>query len=165
MNLTPEQLEIIQDIAKKIAKKNVFPGYEEDDIKQEIFLIAVEALPRFDQTKSAFRTFMYTHINNRLHNLRNRAYVNEGSPSKDEKRKIVKPQSGDLIEYTVLDDFFDKRVEEIDRAEIFDYIEKNLHSKFREDYLRIKEGVSVVANREARVFEAIRTILKTMDDE
>ena len=63
-------MEIIESIINMIAPSFIFSYYDVDDIKQEARIFALEALKRFDPEKGELRTFLLTHIKNRLINLR-----------------------------------------------------------------------------------------------
>jgi len=68
-------MEIIESIINMIAPSFTFSYYDVDDIKQEARIFALEALKRFDPEKGELRTFLLTHIKNRLINLRRDNYL------------------------------------------------------------------------------------------
>jgi DNA-directed RNA polymerase specialized sigma24 family protein len=50
----------IMKIAKRLAPKYVFSGYDVEDIEQEAFLIGIAGLDKYD-TSRPLENFMYTH--------------------------------------------------------------------------------------------------------
>ena len=65
-NMTEDQVvDIITKVAHRLAPKFTFAFYETEDIEQEAFMLGVEALGRYDDTKP-LENFLYTHISNRL---------------------------------------------------------------------------------------------------
>lgn len=64
-------LDDINGVLNGLVRDFRFGYYDEDDLRQEGFIFAHEALPRFDPTKDcALRSFLWTHIRNRFVNLR-----------------------------------------------------------------------------------------------
>lgn len=69
-----EFLRIFNLVISKLAKKFVFSFRDEDDIRQEGFLLAVEGLERYDG-KRPLANFLYIHIRNRLCNFKRKHYI------------------------------------------------------------------------------------------
>ena len=58
-------LDIIETICNRISPKYTFYGYTVDDIKQESFIICVEALNRYDGIRP-LENFLSVNLSNRL---------------------------------------------------------------------------------------------------
>ncbi len=81
-NLTKEQVvDTIQVVVGRIAPKYTFYGYLVDDLKQEAFIICMEALPRYDEARP-LENFLSVHLSNRLKN-----FVRDNHFTKDEDEK------------------------------------------------------------------------------
>lgn len=69
------------NIIKKIAKQRshyVFAYYTPEDIFQEIFIMCIEALPRYNSSKGSLENFLSSHVARRLKNLRRDKYFRPG---------------------------------------------------------------------------------------
>lgn len=62
-----------------LARRFKFGYFEVEDIKQEAFLLAVEALDRWDRVRP-LHSFLYAHIHNRLCNLKRKLYERRSPP-------------------------------------------------------------------------------------
>lgn len=71
--MTPEVIETIQRVARRLAPKFVFGYHDVKDIEQEAFIIGAEGYSRYDGKRSLYN-FLYTHIKNRLVNYKRRHY-------------------------------------------------------------------------------------------
>ena len=68
-NLTEQEtVKKIHSVIDKIAPRYVFSGYDIDDIKQESFIICMDALSRYDE-KRPLENFLSVHLSNRLKNF------------------------------------------------------------------------------------------------
>lgn len=163
MQLTEAQLETVQKIADKLATKYKFGVYDEDDIRQEIFIIALNSLKNFDPEKASFENFLFVHVNNRLKTLiRDNHYTNNKNWIEDRKKNILN---------TVNIDNIDENSEEgchlnineaecLDKKIVFELIDKHLPAHLRADYLRLLHGNSIPTARKEKVMTAISSILK-----
>ena len=76
-----EVMREITSVINKIAHKYTFYGYEIDDIKQEAFIMCVDAMERYDPSRP-LENFLSVHLSNRLKN-----FVRDNHFSKDEEDK------------------------------------------------------------------------------
>jgi hypothetical protein len=147
----------INKVVNKIAPKYVFYGYTVDDIKQESFIICMDALSRYDSSRP-LENFLSVHLSNRLKNfVRDNHYTN----TDDEKRvKVAKPAQLDH-ENSILDDRDSRSTEDykIDYKEMQDIINRKLPATYRLDYLKIVHDVYVNKNRKDEIFLIIDEIL------
>jgi DNA-directed RNA polymerase specialized sigma24 family protein len=161
--MNQEQLLTIQKIADKLASKYTFGIYDEDDIKQEIFLIAASALDKFDEAKASLENFLFVHVNNRLKTLiRDNHFTNGKNWIEDRKKNII-----NTVDIDKIDENSEKgchfnlnEAAELDKKTIFELIDKHLQSHLRADYLRLLHGNSIPTARKEKVITAISSILK-----
>jgi len=147
-------LNTIQTVVKRIAPRYTFNGYDVEDIKQESFLICMDALNRYDQ-KRPLENFLSVHLSNRLKNfVRDNYYVKDVD---ENKKKILNAQlmgsDSNIISFVNDEDTLELK-------EIKDIIDSNLSAEYRADYLKITNGVYVSKKRREEVLESVISILK-----
>ena len=74
-----EVLKIIENVAKRLAYKYRFGYYDVDDIKQEARIEAWKCLDRYNG-KHPLENFLFTHVKNRLFNLKRDKYSRLDKP-------------------------------------------------------------------------------------
>jgi len=153
-NMSESQLmKSIETVVNRIAPKYTFSGYEVDDIKQESFLICIDALERYDENRP-LENFLSVHLSNRLKNfVRDNYYV---SSTDEDKKKVLTPKS-------INNDDIIKIYEEIDSLEVEELnklVDKNLPSQYRSDYLKMLNNVYVNKIRREEILQNILNILK-----
>ena len=67
--ITPEQTNAVEEVLKGLCSKFRFGYYDEDDMKQEGWIFALDALERYDG-KRPLINFLRVHIRNRFISLR-----------------------------------------------------------------------------------------------
>lgn len=148
-----EVLNIIYRIVDKISPKYIFQGYDLDDIKQESFIICLDALDRYDSSRP-LENFLSVHLSNRLKNfIRDNHYVK----SNIEKKKIKSPYY--ISDDNFLNENFDLESYVINK-EILELIDEKLPANLREDYLKMINGVFINKNRKEKIIETIRAIVE-----
>lgn len=153
-NMTEQELiDQIQIVVDRISPKYTFSGYDIDDIKQEAFMICMDALKRYDQ-KRPLENFLAVHLSNRLKN-----FVRDNFYTKDEadKKKVLAPQQLSYEDY-VPEDYFDDD-NHIDAKDMQKIIDKFLPVEHRADYLKILSDVYVPKKRRNEVISIIKNIL------
>jgi RNA polymerase sigma factor (sigma-70 family) len=180
MHITPQQLEEIENVAKRLAPKYVFPGYDLEDIIQEAIIIGLNSFQLYDESRGTFSAYMYVHINNRLKTLKRDKYYRplpmnckeclgaKSSVNEDElcptcqsrakrnetKRGIASPVNIGEI------DIEEARVEDaLEIEEARQKIADKLPMDMREDYLRMLDDFYVPKARRLLIEEEIRGIL------
>jgi DNA-directed RNA polymerase specialized sigma24 family protein len=153
-------IDIIMKIAKRLAPKYVFTGYDIEDIEQEAFLIGVAGLDKYDPSRP-LENFMYTHINNRLKTFKRNNYyrMDYGSSAQklqDRKRNLIEPLSIDKIYNICAQDHI---VSDAHLSEILDLIDRKLPADLRRDYLKLQSNSSLPKQRKAAIVEAIEKII------
>lgn len=147
-----EVINVIENVIKKIAPKYTFKDYDLDDIKQESFIICIDALNRYDG-KRPLENFLSVHLSNRLKNfIRDNHYVKDNI----HKKKIKAPQY--IVDDNYINTDYDLESEIINK-EIFDKIDEELPANLREDYLKILNNISITKQRKEKLFDTIKRIL------
>ena len=148
-----EVIDQINIVVDRIAPKYKFHGYEPDDIKQEAFIICMDALPRYDE-KRPLENFLSVHLSNRLKN-----FVRDNYFTRDEqdKAKIIMPGQLNNEEYVL--DTHEEYVEDLDCQEIKKILDIKLPAQLRADYLKIVNEVYVPKKRKEEVLYIIKYIL------
>jgi len=160
-NMTKEEVvETIQKVIKRVSHNFKFAFYDVEDIEQEAFIIGMEALERYDESKP-LENFLFVHMANRLKNFKRDNYFrqDEGNAEKVQKRKK------NLLEPANLENFSVAREEEdllskISNSEIMELVKRSMPSAMRSDYLRLCAGVSISKNRKSEIEAIIREIIE-----
>lgn len=183
-----EVIETIKRLVNTIAPKFVFGYYSLDDIKQEAFIKAIEALEDYNP-KLPLANFLSVHIRNRLRNLIRDKYHRNDPPCKTchncvngqtqhsngkycEKYLAWKNLNADKagivcpLDISNIDDteesntkLIDNVTNELCKEEIFDIVDEKLPAYLRADYLKLKAGIQVNKTRKDLVLKKIREIL------
>jgi hypothetical protein len=88
-----EVLESIQKVARNLASSFVFGYLSVEDIEQEAVIFGIEALEKFDASKSALETFLYTCVRNRLISYKRDNFHRSSPPCKCEICRAAKTES------------------------------------------------------------------------
>ena len=75
-----EVLDIIDRVANGLAYKFRFGYYDLEDIKQHAKLEALQGLDKYDPSKGKLETFLWTHVRNRLSNLKRNKFERYDKP-------------------------------------------------------------------------------------
>lgn len=153
-NMTKEEvMSVIKLVTDRIAPRYTFNGYEVDDIKQESFLICVDALDRYDANRP-LENFLSVHLSNRLKNfVRDNYYLGDD----EEKKKVLSPKSLTYEDVPVLLNISDE--EKLDAKELSLIIDNELPSQYRSTYLKIINNVYVPKKRREEVINIIRNLV------
>lgn len=158
-HMTQEQvIKQIEIVVNRIAPKYTFSTYDVDDIKQEAFIICMDALERYDQ-KRPLENFLSVHLSNRLKNfIRDNYYTKD----EEEKKRVMRPKylSGeDVIQY---DNTVDSKT---DAKTIKNIVDKYLPAQYRADYLKIINEVYVPKKRREEILAIIKEIVESYSHE
>ena len=86
--MTEEQvMDTIMLVVNRTAAKYTFYGYTVDDIKQEAFIICMDALDRYQEGRP-LENFLAVHLSNRLKNFVRDNHFNK---NEEEKAKVLMP--------------------------------------------------------------------------
>lgn len=158
-NMTYDQVVIqIQTVVDRIAPRYTFGTYGIDDIKQEAFIICMDALERYDQ-KRPLENFLSVHLSNRLKN-----FVRDNYYTKDEteKKRVMKPKylmPEDVIKYN-----FDYDIK-TEAKHIKHIVDKYLPVEKRADYLKLINDVYVPKKKREELIQFIRDLVETYSNE
>jgi len=182
-------LGIIAKISKSLSYKFRFGFYDNLDIEQESFILAMDALDRYDG-KRPLENFLRVHIKNRLCNYKRdnfqRTYelkckcklckkkVDHEVRLKCnsykqwyfrnlEKKNILLPLSLDHEKICENNERnlskSDDLLESLSQKEIFNIIDQKLPVSMRVDYIKMKNGIKLSKQREQEILTQIRKIL------
>lgn len=164
-----EVVETINKVVNRYAYRFKFGYYDTDDIKQEAFIIAMEALDRYDNDRP-LENFLAVHVKNRLSNFkrdkffrRPQDFANGELPPRSEAKKfLMEPLNIENIrdEHEANMSDADDFVEAVDTAELFLLIDQYLPIALRADYLRMMHGVYVPKPRREQIHEEISSIFR-----
>lgn len=143
----------IQVVIDRIAPKYTFGTYGLDDIKQEAFIICMDALNRYDE-KRPLENFLSVHLSNRLKNfVRDNYYTKD----EEEKKRVIKPKylsKEDVIKYDV---DYDSKIE---AKYIKQIIDEYLPIDRRSDYLKLISDVYVSKKKREELIELIKNLVE-----
>ena len=155
-NMTQQNvIDQIEIVVNRIAPKYTFYGYDTNDMKQEAFIICMEALPRYDENRP-LENFLSVHLSNRLKNF---VRDNHFTSNEEQKAKVMKPGQLANEEY-ILDDDREENVESVDYKEMTKVLDIKLPAEYRSDYLKIVNDVYVPKKRKEEVLFIIEHILE-----
>ena len=153
-NMTKEEvLEKIELVVNRISPKYTFHGYDVDDIKQEAFMICMDALDRYDQ-KRTLENFLSVNLSNRLKNfVRDNHYIGQD----ENKRNVLCPKQ--LTYESSIPELCVNLDHKLDFKYIQTLIDKHLPPDLRCDYLKILSEVYVSKKRREHIVEVIKEIV------
>ncbi len=168
--MTEEQvIETINKVVSRYANRFRFGYYDADDIKQEAFIIAMEALDRYDNDRP-LENFLAVHVKNRLSNFKRDKFFRrpqdspdgELPPRSEAKKFLMEPLNIENIrdEHEANMSSTDDFIEAVDTAELFLLIDQHLAPSFRADYLRMMHGVYVPKPRREQIHQEIISIFQ-----
>ena len=154
-----EVTDTITKVARSLAPKFTFAFYDIEDFVQEAFMIGVEALDRYNESKP-LENFLYTHIANRLKNFKRDNYFrqDEGNAHKIQNRKKNLLNAANIENFGSIGNL-DDSLDEVYIAEIKKIIDQKLPSDLRGDYLRMCAGDTVPKNKKEEIAIKIKEIL------
>lgn len=155
-NMTEQEtVDKITLVVNRIAPKYTFNGYDVEDIKQEAFIICIDALDRYDN-KRPLENFLSVNLSNRLKNF---IRDNFGNAKDTEKKKINSPVNINSNSCIEAQQFYTADMDLIDNKELIQQIEDNMPIHLREDYLKFVHGVNIPKNRKDLLFAFIKELL------
>lgn len=153
-----EVVDQIATVCNRIAPRYTFYGYTVDDIKQESFIICLEALNRYDEARP-LENFLSVNLSNRLKNfVRDNHFTGEENV---ERRKVYQPAQ---LEYE--DSIVDKAekyfvsYDSIEYRNMAKIIDQYLPANIRMDYLKIINDVYITKQRREEILEIINELLR-----
>lgn len=146
-------VETIVRVCDRIAHKYTFYGYGPEDMKQEAFIICMEALEKYDNARP-LENFLSFILPGRLINvIRNNHFV---KGSKDDKKKVAMP--GQLANAEATHYYESFMLDDLDIYELFNVVDDKIPYEFRDSYLKLLNGVHLDKKSREQVIEVIREI-------
>ena len=153
--MTPEQQATIMKVIDRIAPKYTFGFYDVNDIKQEAFLICMEAMERYDPTRP-LENFISKHLANRLKSFIRDKYFRQSSPNLDKKMLAdLQISISDIVPPEYVQDIESK----LSTADALDKVMQHLPPSYRNDFLRVANGVTIQSHRKNNLFAKVLEIL------
>lgn len=188
--VTEEQfLQVLENISKRLVYKFKFGYHDIDDMKQQAAIFALEGLEKYDH-KRPLENFLWTHVRNRLFNYKRNNYQRPDKPclncplydpkckvsssqcskyeNKDEcdlykswlkrntnKKNIMKPG---YIDYDITNSL--NLINDVANSEIINFLDQNIHTEYREIYLRLKHGEKITKQKLNKLQNHIAFLMK-----
>lgn len=158
-NMTEQEVvDQINVVVNRMAHKYTFGTYGLDDIKQEAFIICMDALTRYDE-KRPLENFLSVHLSNRLKN-----FVRDNYYTKDEheKKRVLKPKylsQEDVVKYE--HDYYTK----LEAQDVADIVDMYLPAEHRADYLKMINDVYIPKKRRDELIEIIKELVEAYHEE
>lgn len=148
--------EVIDAIASKLAKPLAFDIYGPDDIRQEIAVAVLTALPSYRAESGTLAAFLFASAKNHILDLRRKQGVSRhskcgacGSCVACVRQKILK--AGPISE--------DCAITQSDYSDLWELLDSKLHGPIRGDYLRLLAGEPVDYDRKVRLRQVVYDLL------
>ena len=146
----------IDVVVNRIAPRYTFYGYTVSDIKQEAFIICMDALERYEPGRP-LENFLSVNLSNRLKNFVRDNHI-YGDDNQDRVR-IMQP--GQLENDNLIVDGRDEAdTESLDYFDMARLIDKKLPASMRADYLKMQNEVYISKNRRDEITAEIKEILR-----
>ena len=152
-----EVLDTITLVCNRISPRYTFYGYTVDDIKQESFIICMDALKRYQEGRP-LENFLAVHLSNRLKNF---VRDNHFTKKEEQKAKVIMP--GQLSNDNTIvspQSLQAKHQNKIDTKEMQKIVDSKLPAEYRADYLKIVNDVYVPKKQREEVLGCIYQILE-----
>jgi DNA-directed RNA polymerase specialized sigma subunit len=184
-----EFLQVLENITKRLAHKFRFGYHDIEDMKQQAAIFALEGLERYDNARP-LENFLWTHVRNRLFNYKRNNYQRPDKPCLNcplydpqyikstnqcskftnkhdcepynvwaerniAKKNIMQPS---YIDYDIAhSNSFDNIIQ---NDEIIKFLDANIHSDFREYYLRLRHGEKIPKQQLKKLQAHIKNIME-----
>jgi DNA-directed RNA polymerase specialized sigma24 family protein len=158
-NMTEQEvLDTMNLVINRIAPKYTFYGYDVYDIKQESYIICLEALDRHDGIRP-LENFLSVNLSNRLKNfIRDNHFITD---TNSDRIKIMQPVQLDYEDNLVdSNEKYSIDEERIDKEDYTSCIDRHLPASLRMDYLKLLNNVYITRTRRDEVINKITEILE-----
>lgn len=178
-----EVLSCIDYVCNSLAAAFVFGYFEIEDVKQEIRIFCLKALPKYNESRGKLSTFLMRVATSRLVNFRRDLLYRmppeqckceecaSGNPCKyfssrmAKWKKINTSKRNLMIANNIGDDDYESKFcfkSLIDRKEILQIIDEYLDVNLRADYKRLIDGAKIPWARREKVLTEIKKILNEL---
>lgn len=186
-------LKVLDNISKRLVYKFKFGYHDIDDMKQQAAIFALEGLEKYDHSRP-LENFLWTHVRNRLFNYKRNNYQRPDKPcltcplydakckvsisqcekyeNKNDcelyaawikrntsKKNIMKPS---YIDYDIVNKFNFENIAE--NSELINFLDSNIHSDYRESYLRLKHGEKITKQKLVKLQKHIEELMKKFNN-
>ena len=148
----------IKVVCNRIAPRYTFYGYTVEDIKQESFIICMEALNRYDEERP-LENFLSVNLSNRLKNfVRDNHFIGNEN---EERQKVAQPAQLDFDD-SIVDEAgkCETSHDKIEYEEMIYAINTYLPANLRMDYLKMINDVYITKQRREEIIDIIKGILE-----
>ena len=138
----------------------IYGYYELDDIKQESYIICLEALSKYDKSRP-FENFISKHLSNRLKTLIRDKYSRSNIESEkhgklnQNKKNLMDLKSGEGQHKICEEDI----LERMSTDEAIEILMRELPPSMRNNFYRLANGVSIQSSKKNALFEKVKEIL------
>jgi len=140
-------------VCNRVAPKYTFYGYGPDDMKQEAYIICMEAMDKYDESRP-LENFLSFILPGRLINvIRNNHFLKN---SKDDKKRVAMPGQLSNEESTHYYETF--MLDDLDIYELFNIVDDQIPYEHRENYLKLLNGVHIDKKSREQINDIIRDI-------
>lgn len=156
-------LNYVDKISQLLGKKFSFGIYDQDDIKQEIYILIDKIKDKYNPSLGNEFSFYYHFCFKRLCTLKRDKNINHGVRTIENKIKLV--NAGEIK-----DDIVQKRdtgiTEQLEENEyLCELVDKKIHPSMRLNYLRLLDGAPINYHDRIKLIESIKTIIKVSEGE
>lgn len=156
-NMTEEELVAqINKVIDRISPKYTFYGYDINDIKQESFIICLDALDRYDETRP-LENFLSVHLSNRLKNF---VRDNYSFSNNYEKRRVCSPMQLSYEENVENNE----TTHSVDFKDMDELISDRLPARYRSDYLKFINNVAITKAKREKIVALIKEIMENINN-
>ncbi len=163
MEIDQETLETIQRVIDAHAPKYKIPGYEVDDVKQEAFILAMDALKVWEPSQGPLENFLAVHLSNRLVSF-TRLKLKLNSQSEKVHKALMSAADIYTLDSEQQEALVDKDnvMENVEREDILRKIDEYLPVSLRRDYLKLRAQVPIARGRQQKIMEFLKALLSEL---
>ena len=158
--VTPEQMEIIHAVVDRIAPNHKFGFYDVNDIKQEAYIMALEAMEDYDGLRP-LENFISKHVSNRLKNLRRDKYsrktLNTQNHSDLNAKKRLLMDIGFSFNCNL--SYENDLEQDLSTREAVNKVLSELTPALKKDFFRLANKAPIQDYRKKAVYAAVKEIL------
>lgn len=176
LQITPEIQSIIDRVANYLAPRMSFSFHEVEDIKQEIAILSLEALKKYQENRGAsLHTFVHMYVRRRLLNFKRDNYQRPIPVSADETKRLsmtkLNESKKNLLRAAPGGDTQIQTVEPMIEEEYSDgfplllYFEQRLPIEMLADYKALCDGAKIPKHRRKLLVDKLKELYGEKGDE
>ncbi len=175
----PQILSCIDYVSNKLAPQFTFGYYGVEDVKQEIRIFCLEALPKYRIDKGKLSTFLMVCATRKLINFRRNNLFRmppecdcescrHGVECERQAKRMKKWKKLNTVKRNLMninhigDDDYEEDIR-TNFAEFNELINAQLDIHLREDYVKMRDGVKLPRKKYERIVAELRSILEKHD--